>query len=202
MLDLGTGSGVAALCLARRVPGCFVVGLELQPDLARLAEENAALNGLDASVAAMQGDVAALLPALAPGSFDHVMANPPFLESGSGTLPPSAGKALAVAEGAADLAIWVGAALAMVRPRGSVTVIHRADRLDALLAALAGRAGEIVLFPLWPGPGKPAKRVLLRARRDVATPLRLASGLVLHEPDGRYTPAADAVLRDAAALPL
>lgn len=200
ILDLGTGSGVTALCLARRVPGCRVVGLELQPDLTRLAAGNAALNELVEAVAIVAGDVAAA--PIAPGSFDHVMANPPFLEAGTGTLPPVAGKALAVAEAAADLAIWLRAALLLVRPRGSVTFIHRADRLDALLGALAGRAGGIVVFPLWPGVGKPAKRVLVRARRGIATPLVLSAGLVLHGPDGRYTADAEAVLRDAAALVL
>jgi tRNA1(Val) A37 N6-methylase TrmN6 len=83
-----------------------------------------------------------------------------------------------------------------------LTFIHRADRIEALLAQLNGRAGEIVLFPLWAGPGKPAKRVLVRARKDIAAPTRLAPGLVLHEEDGRYTREAEALLRDAAALDL
>ena len=73
----------------------------------------------------------------------------------------------------------------MVRAKGTVTFIHRADRLDALLAQIAGRAGEIVVFPLWPGRGRPASRILVRARKQVAAPARLAAGLVLHEPDGR-----------------
>ena len=53
----------------------------------------------------------------------------------------------------------------MVRPKGTLSVIHRADRLDALLAALAGRLGGTIVYPLWPGPGaKPAKRVVVRGR--------------------------------------
>jgi tRNA1(Val) A37 N6-methylase TrmN6 len=105
-------------------------------------------------------------------------------------------------EGEADLAAWVRFALLMARPKGSVTFIHRADRMEQLLAQLAGRAGEIVVFPLWAGAEKPAKRIILRARKSVATPTRLTPGLVLHESDGRYTPAAEAVLRGGAALQL
>jgi tRNA1(Val) A37 N6-methylase TrmN6 len=90
----------------------------------------------------------------------------------------------------------------MARPKGSITFIHRADRMEQLLAQLSGRAGEIVVFPLWPGQDKPAKRLLLRARKSVATPTRLTPGLVLHEADGRYTAAAEAVLRGGAALHL
>ncbi len=53
----------------------------------------------------------------------------------------------------------------MLRDKGMLTFIHRADRLGDLLAELAGRAGDIVVFPLWPGEGKPAKRIVLHARR-------------------------------------
>ena len=163
----------------------------------RLAADNAVLNGLERETEFMIGDLLQPPARLVPGSFDHVMANPPYLEAGTATLPPDRARALAVGEGAADLAAWIRFALAMVRVRGSITLIHRADRLDAILAELTGRAGEIVIFPLWPGVGKPAKRVLVRARRGIETPLKLSAGLVLHEPDGKFTPAADAVLREA-----
>jgi tRNA1(Val) A37 N6-methylase TrmN6 len=42
--------------------------------------------------------------------------------------------------------------------------------------------------------------VLVQARKGVASPSRLAAGLVLHGPDGRYTGTVEAILRDAAAL--
>jgi tRNA1(Val) A37 N6-methylase TrmN6 len=90
----------------------------------------------------------------------------------------------------------------MVRAKGTVTFIHRADRIDALLGQLAGRAGEIVIFPLWPRAGQPASRILVRARKQIAAPARLAPGLVLHEADGRFTAAAGAVLRGGEALVL
>ncbi|HYM01910.1 MAG TPA: methyltransferase, partial [Stellaceae bacterium] len=87
-----------------------------------------------------------------------------------------------------------------VRVKGDITFIYRADRIEALLTQLAGRAGEIAIFPLWPSRDKAAKRVIVRARKDVASPTRLMPGLVLHEADGRYSPAAEAILRLGAAL--
>ena len=73
--------------------------------------------------------------------------------------------------------------------------------MDALIGELAGRAGGIVIFPLWPAVGRDAGRVLVRARKQTATAARLAAGLVLHEADGRFTAAAEAVLRDGQAVP-
>lgn len=200
VIDIGTGVGAAALCLAMRVPDARVTGIERERDLVRLASDNVALNDLASRVLMMAGDLLTPPPRLEPGTFDHAMANPPYLASGTATPPADAGRAAAHVESEADLAAWLRFALVMLRSKGTLTLIHRADRLDALLAGLAGKAGEIVLFPLWPGAGKPAKRILLRARKGVATPLRLAPGLVLHEADGRYTAAAEKVLREGAGL--
>ena len=89
-----------------------------------------------------------------------------------------------------------------LKPRGWLTLIHRADRIDEICAALQPGFGALTLFPLWPRTGEPARRVLVQARRGGRSPAVLAAGLVLHEADGGYTPAAQAVLRDAAPLAL
>ena len=201
VLDVGAGVGTAALCLAARVPDIRVSGIEIQQDLVRLASRNVDLNGMAGRADFMCGDIMEPPLRLAPGSFHHVMANPPFVEAGRGNRPPDAGKAAANVESGAGLEDWLRFCLLMVRPKGSVTLIHRADRLDDVLAALRGRLGGIVVFPLWPGSGdKPAKRVIVRGRKGLATPLRLSPGLALHEPDGAYTKAAEAVLRGGVGL--
>lgn len=204
VLDVGAGAGAATLCLATRVPDCRIVGIEMQRELARLATENAALNGVGDRVEVLVGDLMQPPPRLAPGSFDHVMSNPPHHEAGRVERSPDDAKALAAIEGTADLAAWVGFCIRMVKPRGTITIVHRADRLDALIAHLYGKAGAIVVFPLWPDAtgGRPARRVIVQARKGAATPAVLAPGLALHEADGRYTPGAEAILRDAAAIEL
>jgi tRNA1(Val) A37 N6-methylase TrmN6 len=202
VLDVGAGVGAAALCYAVRVPGAQVTGLELQPELATLAAENVARNDLGDRVRILVGDLLDPPGALVPGSFDHVMANPPFMQAERGLTPPDSSKAAATVEGAADLAAWIDFALRMVMPKGSITVVHRADRLDDILALLRGRAGGIVIFALWPGRGRDAKRVIIRARLGVRTPMRLAAGLTLHRDDGEFDEDALAVLRDGAALVL
>jgi tRNA1(Val) A37 N6-methylase TrmN6 len=202
VLDVGCGTGAAMLCLAARVPEVRVVGLEMQRDLVRLAGDNLILNGIEARASVMIGDLLQPPPRLSPGAFDHVMANPPFNEHGRSAGASSLAKTEATVEGEADLAAWVRFSLAMVRSKGTVTFIHRADRIDAVLGQIAGRAGEVVIFPLWPGRGRPASRVLVRVRKQTAAPARLAPGLVLHEPDGRLTAAAEAVLREGGGLEL
>ncbi len=205
VLELGCGAGAAALCLLARVPGCHVAGMEVQPALAALARRNAARNGVAERFTVVEGDLGNPPPALLdlaprPAGFDHAMLNPPFLPAGRDTPPPDALGATARQEGEAGLAEWIAAARRRLRPGGTLTLIHRADRVDAVLAALAGRFGGIALIPLWPRAAEPARRIVVRARKGSRAPAILAPGLVLHQADGRYTAAAEAVLRHAAAL--
>ena len=202
VLDLGCGVGAASLRLAARVAGCRMAGIESDRALVRLAGDNVARNGWSDRVLILLGDLLRPPQRLEPGSFAHVMANPPYLPAGAATPSPLGAKAHASIEGEADLAAWIRFALTMVRAKGTITLIHRTDRLESLLALLAGRAGEIVVFPLWAGIGKDAKRVIVRARKGIASPTRIASGLILHEADGRYTEAAQSVLRHGATLPI
>lgn len=200
VLEIGAGTGAAALCLASRVPGCDVTGLELQQDLAKLANENAALNGCGDRVRVIAGDLLAPPSGIPEAPFDHAMANPPHLAADSGNIPPDAARAAAMVEGGARLTDWIAFGLGRLRKGGTLTLIHRADRLDEILAALDGRAGGIVVFPLWPAAGKDARRIIIQARQDISAPLRVTAGLVLHRPEGGYTAAADAILRDGGAI--
>jgi len=202
VLDVGCGAGAAMLCVAARVPHTRLVGLEMQRDLVRLAGDNIILNGLEARASVMIGDLLQPPPRLSPGAFDHVMANPPFHRRGDAEPAAVSGKSAATIEGDANLADWVRFSLAMVRSKGTVTFVHRADRIDVLLGQIAGRAGEVVVFPLWPGEGRAASRILVRARKQVSAPARLAAGLVLHDADGRLSPGAEGVLREGKGLDL
>jgi tRNA1(Val) A37 N6-methylase TrmN6 len=200
LLDLGAGAGAASLCLARRVPECRVTGLEIDPALVSLARTNAAENGFGEWLEFFAGNVAAPPFELRPDSFDAVMLNPPYRPEESGTPSPHDRKQRANEEGEADLGVWLGAALDMVKPKGSIVLVHRADRLDEILTLLHGKAGAIAILPLWPKAGRPAKRLILSARKGIRTGATMLPGLVLHETDGKYTAAAEAVLRDGAAL--
>ena len=202
MLDLGCGVGSAALCLAARVPGLDLQGLEIQPEYADLARANAALN--KASFEVHDGDILAMPAALRARVFDAVMANPPWYPGGETPSPdPGRDKARRTDLG---MAPWVAAALSRTLPGGHVILIQRTEYLAGILTALDGPAGDISVLPLAARAGRDAKRVIVRARKGSRGPMRLAAPLVLHEGavhdrDGDdFSERAEAVLRHGAPL--
>lgn len=195
VLDLGTGVGSVGLCLAARVPGCTVVGIELQPGLAGLAERNVVLNGLQDRMSVVLHDIARPLPS-GLGLFDQVATNPPYLAAAVADPSPDASKALATVESSADLRRWLQVAIGALHATGTLTVVHRSDRLEEIATHLAGLGWGALAIKRLP----PAARVLVRARRSDEL-LRLDTPpLVLHPPGGGYTDEAEAILRHAGPL--
>ncbi|MGB0507421.1 MAG: tRNA1(Val) (adenine(37)-N6)-methyltransferase [Pikeienuella sp.] len=197
VLDVGCGAGTAALCLAARVPGLELHGLEMQAEYAALAQSNAP----DMTVWA--GDLFDAPPDLKEIGFDWVITNPPFFESAA-TAAPNDGRDKARRE-AAGADLWVSAALRRVRSGGRIAVIHLAEQLPHILAGLKG-AGDIAVLPLQSRIGRAAKRVIVTARKGAKGPFRLAPAFVLHEGERHlrdevdFSIEAQAVLRDGEPL--
>ncbi len=198
VLDVGAGHGAASICLAHRRRDCRITGIEIRPDLVRLANENAKLNNFHSRVQIRIGDLTDKLCWADSQAFDHVMANPPYLPVSRAGKSTESARYSSNVEGSAILADWVDFLLNNVCSRGSITLIHRADRLDEILSLLHGRAGGVIVFPLWPKSGLPANRVIVRARKAVRSPATVAPGLVLHKEDGRYTAEASKILNGSA----
>ena len=203
VLELGCGVGVASLCLSARVPGLDCTGLEVQVDYAALARRNAAENG--AALTVVEADLDALPAELRARRFDHVIANPPYYAA-QGPSARDAGRDKALREDT-PLARWIDTALRRTCDGGHITMIHLTERLPELLAGFAGRASCLVL-PLAARAQRPARRIIVQARKGARAPFVLLPPLVIHQGDAHlgdgdfFTDSARAVLRDCAALDL
>jgi tRNA1(Val) A37 N6-methylase TrmN6 len=207
VLDIGAGSGVAGLCLLARVQGVDVTAVEIDKGLAALAARNAAANGFAGRFRSIAADVTSSGKALAAAglkreSYHHLIANPPFYAERSVRAVPDSARATAHVMREGGLAAWVRFFAAMAAPNGLLTLIHRPDCLGELLALLEGRFGAVAVFPLFSRSGEAATRIIVQAKKGSRAGLSLLPGLVLHDPGGGYTEAAEAVLRGGAALNL
>ena len=203
VLELGCGGGVASFCLAARVPDLMLTGLELQPYYAGLAQKNARENGITFDV--VTGDLSDMPDTLRQRQFTHVLANPPYFDRDASTPARDQGREMAMGE-ATPLSAWVAAAAKRAAPKGTVTFIHRADRLPELLQAMMQHLGSLEVLPLIPRAGKPARLVLIRGQKNGRAAFRLHHGWVLHAGHGHdgdrenYTPPTACILREGAAL--
>lgn len=205
VLELGCGAGVAMLCLMARVPGLNVTGLERDEGMADLARKNLTENGFSADVVA--GDIADMPEAIRSRAFDHVIANPPFFDRARGSVAQNPTREAGRGE-ETELAVWVDNAIRRLVPTGVLTLIQRTERLPDCLAALDDRVGSVAVLPLAPRQGRPAKLVVLQAKKGGRGAFRMLAPIVLHDgerhlSDGEsYSETARDVLRRGAAMPM
>lgn len=198
VLDLGCGTGAVGFCVRARVD-VALTGMDIQGQLIALAAQSATLNNWTCEF--VIGDVRDKT-ALKPDYYDHAVCNPPFLQPGTWyeSPDPVRAKQMGTAKGDALLSDWIDCLQRVVKPGGSVTLIHRADHADKIIQGLGSRFGGVEMWSLHPHAGEAANRVIIRALKNRKSPAVIHPGIILHEADGSWTEAAKAVLENAAAL--
>ncbi|MBL4616521.1 MAG: methyltransferase domain-containing protein [Robiginitomaculum sp.] len=200
VLELGSGVGTALLCAAWHNKSADFTGVEKQAHLVELAMDNIARNKLNDRVSVKQGDIANLQEIIARDSMDHVFFNPPFQDDDSKGNIPAKGRNTAFIADSSGLSVWIAQGISVLKSRGYMTLIHRAEYVDEILGLLNKTCGDIHVLPILPRTGNNAHRVLVRGRKGSRATATLCAPLVLHENDKQHTSIADAILRGKQAL--
>ena len=187
--DLGTGSGVMALVLARMAPGARVTAFEQDQSAARLATENACRNDLSLRVNVLHEDVLHVRRHLPVSSCDLVVSNPPYRKQGRGRLNLHPGRLAARHETTAGLADFLAAAKYLVKPTGRICLVYHPDRLAELMVTAADLKLAVLRLRMVHGvPGAEAKVFLVelaKGRRHGA--LQVLPPLIVRSDGQNYT---------------
>lgn len=189
VLDLGTGSGILALLLARVFPHSRIVALELSPELLDLARRNRCLNNLQERISLIRGDLCQLPLFIKKGAFDAVVSNPPFRPLQTGRINPDPQKAMARHEIRATLPDLLRAVSRGLKKSGKWFVIYPAWRLVTLLTSCRQHRLEPKRIQLVHSlPGKEAEWVLMEAVYQGREQLTVLPPLTVYRKAGVYSP--------------
>ena len=172
-IDLGCASGAIALLLLARTDKLHMTGLDIVPEAASLAEENMRANALEARSDIVCGDIRRHRELFKAGSFDLIVANPPYFPVGSGKLSPDAARA---------------ASAFLCRTGGSVNFVHKPERLSELFCCMTAHGIEPKRLRLvCHREGAVPNLVLIEGRRGGKPGLKIEPTLILRRPDGSET---------------
>ncbi len=204
VVDLGTGVGTAAFCVASRLPKVACTGVELDEVVLDLAKKSLVLaqnSNFKDRISLIHANITAKgnkrhSSGLLSNMCDHVIMNPPYYADGRFSVTPNAPRASAHALDERGVEPWVKTAKDIVRDGGTLSIVFRADGLNELLKVMGNRFGAIDIIPLRPAPDLPATRILVTAVAASKAPLRLLPGFDIHETKGgAFTQHAEGVLR-------
>ncbi len=212
--DIGAGSGIIGLLLARQYPKAEVALIELQESLAKRAEENIALNGFGSRVRVIRADIKAINERIFEihtlqsvmgrrhymlnnpsdeygtmvDSFDLVVSNPPFRRTKTGLLSLGDERAVARHEIKLPLTELARAGSLLLRHHGRFCIIHLPERLADIVRALNSHAMEPKrLRFVHSYHSSEAKMLLLEAVKGGRGGMKIERPLVIYNGDGSYT---------------
>jgi tRNA1Val (adenine37-N6)-methyltransferase len=202
VLDLGAGCGAISIIIAAIERPREVVALEIQPELAAMAARGAALNQLGTVTCVCADLRERWIDGLAPGSFDYVVANPPYHALRTGRESPNPGRRVARGGGGASLADFIAAASRYASHGAKAAFIFRASRSAELIAELKAQAIEPkrIRF-VHPRRAAAATTILVEARKGGGVEAEIEPPLFLYAAAGVYSDEARELLGAATDTP-
>ncbi|MDR1539850.1 MAG: tRNA1(Val) (adenine(37)-N6)-methyltransferase [Clostridiales bacterium] len=191
VLDLCTGTGVIPILLSAKACIKRAVGIELEAECAEMAKRSVILNELEGKISIIQGDVKDAPALLSGEQFEAVTANPPYIKDGCGRQNDDFYMARAKHEISCSLEDVIKAASRLIKPSGSLYMVHRPDRLIDISCALRAFGFEPKrLRFVQSSASKPPMLILIDARRNGKPALQVCSPLIIYDDKNEYTPEA------------
>lgn len=186
--DLGTGSGIIGLLLARKYPKAGVSLVELQESLYGLALKNIEINSLGNRVKAVLADIKYLKDEFDCMTYDLVVSNPPFRKPTTGRLSIGQERAIARHELALKISELAEAASYLLKAKGRFFMIYHPERLlEAIDALRFWRLEPKRIRFVYNDAGAESKIVLIEAVKEARPGMKIENPLFIYNPDGSYT---------------
>ncbi len=194
VIDLGTGSGVIPLLMLASGSGADFCGLELQPEHARVARENAIANRLADRFSVICGNAKDYRTLFESGRADCVVTNPPYMRSDCGKSNDSLPLAIARREIEGGISLFCEAASWCLKSGGSFFAVYRPDRLVNLICSMKKYGIEPKrLRAVVPSAGKKPSLVLIEGKKDGKEGLVYENDLFIYK-DSTHTVETDELI--------
>lgn len=199
-LDLGTGTAAIPLILTSR-GAADITGVELNPVMADIARRNAGINGREECIHIIEEDYRRIRSWSASGAYAAVYVNPPYREKARGAVSEAEGIRRARHEETATLTDVMEAARYALKYHGRFRMIHIADRLTDVLAAMRCYGLEPKAVQMIHGRAhKKAKLFLVEGIRGGNPGMSIEPPVIVHDEDGFYSHAVLAMYGKAVCL--
>ena len=188
VVDLGTGTGIIPILLSGKRNFSKAYGLEIQPEVAEMAERSVKLNDLREKIEILNVDLKNALDYLEENSFDAVISNPPYKLYNSGIINPEDKKAISRHEIKSTLEDVVSIASQLLKQYGRFYMVHRPDRLADIMCMLRKyRLEPKQIRFVHPRAAAKPNMILIRASKNGNPELKFDAPLYIYGDDGNYT---------------
>lgn len=188
VVDLGTGTGIIPLLMTTRADDLKIIGIEIQKDIADMANRSVGLNKLEDQIKVINSDIKDIKSVIKDFHPTSIIANPPYWSIDEGKISHNEGRALSRHEISSDFKMFVATASKLLNNQGRFTCIHRSERFLEILQVL----NEQQLTPrrirfVHPFKDKKAGHVMIEARKKAVAHIEVLPPLIVYKEQGKYS---------------
>ena len=188
VIDLGTGTGIIPILMEAKTKASNLVGLEIQPESADMAQRSVELNHLEKKIRIVTGDIREASSIFGAATFDVVTSNPPYMTEHHGLTNEKSPKAIARHELLCTLEDVICQAAKLLRPGGSFYMVHRPFRLVDIMVLMREYHLEPKRMKLvYPYIDKDPNMVLIEGLRGGRPRMTVEKPLIVYKELGVYT---------------
>jgi Predicted O-methyltransferase len=186
--DLGCGTGIISLIVARLNDSCRIKAIEILEDMCDAARRSVILNGLEDRIEVLQGDVKDCCKMLGASAFDHVISNPPYYSENCGKTPGNANKLSSRTEKSMDIRDVCISAKKLLKSRGRLSLVYPAWKYNEAIDGMRQNSIEPKRVRFVHDTIKhPASIVLMDGVKQGGREMTVLPPLILNNLDGSHT---------------
>lgn len=190
VVDLGTGSGVIGLLLCKKTKLDEIIGIEIQEDVAEMAERSIKLNKLEDKFKIFNINIKELFDEkiLQKNKYDVVVMNPPYKEAGTGKTNEDESKLIARHEVKATLLDFINTASALLKDRGELYIVHKPERtVDIMQEMRENKIEPKEIKIVYPYQNAEASLILIKGVKGGKKFFKIDEPLYIYKENGEYT---------------
>ena len=188
VLDLGTGTGIISILLCGKTELCSIVGVEIQEEVADMANRSSKLNNLDNKFKIINENILNLKNIYNKQSFDVIVTNPPYKKKDTGIVNDKDKKTISRHEITATLEDFIKVSSNLLKDKGEIYMVHRPERLVDILSCMRKNKIEPkILRMVYSNKNKEPKLILINGIKNANSFLKIEKNLYIYDEKGNYT---------------
>ena len=188
VIDLGTGTGILTILLCGKTNLYKIYGIEIQADVAKMAEKSVKLNNLENKIEIINSNIKDIENILEKGKFDAIVTNPPYKKINSGIINENEKKLISRHEITASLEDFIKVSFRMLKDKGSLYMVHRPERLVDIISTLrTNKLEPKVIRMVYSNIKSKPVLVLIKAVKNGKEFLKCEEPLFIYDENGNYT---------------
>ena len=188
IIDLGTGTGILPILLSQKTNAKKLVGIEIQNDVANMAQRSIYLNNLEDKIEIICEDLKNIKKTYENKTFDVVVTNPPYKKIGTGITNENENKLISRHEITANLEDFISASSYLLKDLGTLYMVNRAERLVDVICLLKKykiEPKEIIFVQ--PKQNKEPNIFLIKAVKCAKPFLKINKPIFVYDENGSYS---------------